>query len=184
MVNNDQDLKDNNMLDNGAVDSDIKSDSNLLNGSDNVQDVEVKAAEVQTEVTSIAAEEERTGQKIDVPSPDDLYAKAASSYIRNMKMLTDLVHSSRGNKPAISRNGMNRILTAILQLPQDGMPVRLQNDTETAAFGIGQRIIADRYLMTHYHIVQQQKEMKKKQEEAAQQAQAETKTEGESSNEQ
>jgi hypothetical protein len=183
MVNN-QDLKENNMLDNGAVDTDIKSESNLLNNSDSVQDVATKASELQTEVTTIAEQEQLSGQKIDVGTPDDLYAKAASSYIRNMKMLNDIVRGRQGSGFTISRKGMNRVINAILQLPQDGLPVKLENDAEMAVFGIGQRIIADRYLMTHYHIVQQQKEMlKKKQEEAAAKA-SETKTEGENNEQQ
>lgn len=184
----DQDIKDNsNVLNNGVVDTDIKSETNLLNGAENVQDLEVKASELKTEVTTIAEEEKRTGQNINVGTPEDIYAKAAGSYIRNMKMLNDMITGRQGTGYAISRKGMNRVMNAILQLPQDGLPVKLENDMEMAVFGVGQRIIADRYLMTHYHIVQQQREMLKQREAEAKalaENKTETKTEGESSNEQ
>ena len=67
-------INENNLLDNGAVDSDIKSKSNLLNASDTVQDIQDKA--LVTEVTSVAREEAATGQKIKVPSPEELYTNS------------------------------------------------------------------------------------------------------------
>jgi hypothetical protein len=168
----DQDIKsDSNVLNNGLVDSDIKSNTNLLNGADTVQDVTIKTAEiddkdVRTEVTSIAAEEARTGQKINVPTSEELVARATGSYIRNIEELDKLINSKNQTKYKISRHGMNRVLNAILQLPMDDLPVLLQGKEEKLAFGLGQRIIADRYLITHYHIVEEQKKLNKKAEEA------------------
>lgn len=170
------DITDNsNLLNNGQADTDLKSNSNLLNNADSTK-------EVLTEVTSIAAEEARTGQTIDVGTPEDIYAKAMSSYVRNMHQLDEILSAKAGNKAAISRNGMDRVLMAILQLPQDGLPVRLKTDLETAAFGIGQRIIADRYLMTHYHIVEEAK--KRKALQAEQVTAQQTNNEGENNEQQ
>lgn len=168
----DQDIKsDSNVLNNGVVDSDIKSETNLLNGADTVQDVTIKTAEidskeVRTEVTSIAAEEAKTGVKINVPTSEELVARATGSYIRNIEELDKLINSKNQTKYRISRHGMNRVLNAILQLPMDDLPVLLQGKEEKLAFGLGQRIITDRYLITHYHIVEEQKRLNKKAEEA------------------
>lgn len=172
-----QDIADNtNMLNNGAVDTDIKSDSNLLNSAESTK-------EVLTEVMSIADEEARTGQKIDVGSPDDLYGKAANSYVRNMKMLNDILSMTKGNSNpafAVSRKGLNKVINAILQLPQDGLPVTLNTDLEKTAFALGQRIIADRFLMTYYHISKEQQKLKQKESQTSEQ----TKQEGEQNEQQ
>lgn len=157
-VNPDTDIKSsNNMLNNGAVDTDIKSDSNLLNNADTVQDVNEKV--LTTEVTSVAQEELKSGQQIPVPSADELYARATTSFIRNIKFLNDLINGRNGPSYKISRKGMNRVLNSILQLPMDGLPVTLQGKEEKAAFALGQRLIADRYLITHYHIQQERKRL-------------------------
>jgi hypothetical protein len=59
---------------------------------------------------------------------------------------------------------MNRVLTSILQLPQDGLAVNLQGKEEQACFALGQRVIADRYLVTHYHIIQEKKRLQEERE--------------------
>lgn len=157
-------INENNMLDNGAVDTDIKSNSNLLNNSDNVQDVHNKAAT--TEVTSIAREEAATGQKIAMPSAEELYTRASMSFIRNMKHLNDLITSRNGGSYKISRKGMNRLVNSILQLPMDGLPVTLQGEEEKMAFALGQRIIADRFLITQKHIIEERKRLQEESEQA------------------
>jgi urease gamma subunit len=152
------DIKDNsNMLSNGVVDTDIKSESNLLNNSDTVQDVTKKV--LTTEVTSLAQEELNTGVKVEIPDAEELYSRSIASYIRNMKHLSDLVNYRNGGSYKISRKGMNRILTSILQLPQDGLQVTLQGEEEKSAFALGQRIIADRFIVTQYHIFQEKKRL-------------------------
>lgn len=156
-------ISQNNMLDNGAVDTDIKSDSNLLNKSDTVQDVKTQ---VLTEVTSVAREEQATGQQIKLPTVEELYSKATLSFVRNLKHLNDIINGKNGPSYKISRKGMNRILNSILQLPMDNMPVMLQGDDEKAAFALGQRIIADRYLITHHHILEEKKRLQKQAEQA------------------
>lgn len=155
----DQDLKDpSNLLNNGTVDTDIKSESNLLNESTNTQDL-VDKAQIVTEVTSVAKEEFKTGQKINVPGPEELVARATASYHRNISMLSNLVKARNGGSYQISRKGMNRVLSAIMQMPTDGLPVGLQGDEEKLAFTLGQKVLMDRYVITHYHIVEEQKRM-------------------------
>lgn len=159
-VNPNTDIKSNsNLLNNGAVDTDIKSDSNLLNNADSVQDVQNKV--LTTEVTSIAEQEQITGIQQKIPTADELYSKAMMSFIRNMKHLNDIINYSGSGtgKRAISRKGMNRVLNSILQLPMDGMPVTLQGELEKNAFVLGQRVIADRYIITHHHIIQERKRL-------------------------
>jgi hypothetical protein len=163
-LNPDSDIKNNNMLDNGAVDTDLKSKSNILNDPTNPENHPPK--EVLTEVTSIAEEEIKTGIEAKIPDAEELYSRAITSYIRHIKMLSDLVNSRNGGSYKISRKGMNRALISILQLPQDGLRVTLQNENEKQAFVLGQRIIADRYLATHYHIVQEKKRLQKEKEDA------------------
>jgi hypothetical protein len=161
-VNADTDIKNsNNLLANGVVDTDIKSQSNLLNNADTVQDVSNK---VLTEVTSVAQEELNSGVQAKIPDAEELYSRSISSYIRNIKHLTDLINARNGGSYKISRKGMSRVLTSILQLPQDGLPVNLQGKEEQACFALGQRVIADRYLVTHYHIIQEKKRLQEERE--------------------
>ncbi len=164
-LNPDQDIKsEKNILNNGTVDTDIKADSNLLNNSDTAQDVQNKI--LTTEVTSIAREEQASGQKIEIPSAEELYSRASMSFVRNMKHLNDLIAGRNGPSYKISRKGMNRIMNSILQLPQDDLPVNLQSKEEKSAFALGQRVIADRYLITHYHILEERKRLQKETEQA------------------
>lgn len=136
--------------------------TNLLEGSDDMQDVQRKAAEENlTKVTSIAEEEIRTGQKINVPNPEELVAKASSSLIVNQQHLNNLVNRKNGGtKYAISRKGMNRVVNAILGLPVDGVPVRLQSEIEKAAFAIGQNIIRDMFVIMANHAFTEAKKAK------------------------
>jgi hypothetical protein len=148
-----------NMLNNGLAETDIKADNNLLNSAETTKEVQTK---ILTEVTSIAKEEARTGQQINIPTGEELYNKATGSFIRNMKHLNDLINKTKGsgsNTYAVSRKGMNRVLNAILQLPMDGLPVTLQGEEEKMLFALGQRIIADRYLITHQHILEERKRL-------------------------
>lgn len=154
----------NNMLNNGVVDTDIKSESNLLNTSDTTQDIQNKV--LTTEVTSVAREEAATGQQIKVPSAEELYTNASMSFIRNMKHINDLISAREGTGYKISRKGMNRVLNAILQLPMDGLPVTLQGKDEKAAFMLGQRVIADRFIITQKHIIDERKRLQKEAEDA------------------
>lgn len=105
-----------------------------------------------TETTSLAREELDKGVKVDMPSPEELARRANSSFVSNMVQLENILKSGK-----LSSRGITRAVMAILDLPVEGLPVRLKGDYEKAAFAIGQRIIRDRFIMTQYHISQEQK---------------------------
>lgn len=107
--------------------------------------------EVLTEVTSIAQEEAKTGRKINLPSAEDMNARANASFLRNMKHLTGILSGVKSNKRLI------RIFTAILDLPHEGQSLKYLKDNERLAFAVGQSAINDRFLITQYHITQETK---------------------------
>lgn len=136
----------------------------------NQQPVEAQEVVPTTEVTSIAKEEARTGQEVKVPSVEELVSKAQMSFIINRKKFGDVFAK-------LSARGKNRVMSAVLDLPMDGLPVYLKGDIEKLGFALGQRIISDRFLITQHHI---NEEVKRIREEKAAQAlapQAEVKTE-------
>lgn len=110
-------------------------------------------SELKTEVTSIAQEEQKTGQKIQVPNEDDLAAKASASFIRNKKRFNELF-------APLSARAKNRVMNSVLDLPTDGLPVYLKTEEEKKAFAVGQRVVSDRFIITQYHIVKQVREHK------------------------
>lgn len=118
-----------------------------------------------TEVTSIAKEMEKTGKEIKVPSVEELVKRASISYIQNIKLLNDLVTGKSGSEYRISRKGMSRVLTAILQLPEEDLDVTLKDDAEKGAFILGQRVLADRFILTQHHINEEMQRLKKEKEE-------------------
>jgi len=116
-----------------------------------------------TEVTSLAKEEQKTGQRQELPNAEEFVARAGASLIQNLKHLSNLIGAKRGGKYVVSRHGMNRLLVSILDLPQDGIPVLLNGQEEKMGFAIGQRIIADRFVITQHHINEQVKAMREEQ---------------------
>lgn len=117
--------------------------------------------EILTEVTSIAEEEKKTGTKINVPKPEELVARASSSLIANQRYLANLLDKKEGGtKYVISRKGMNRVLNAILALPVEGIPVKLQSNEEKAAFAIGQNIVRDMFIIMANHAFNEAKKSK------------------------
>lgn len=138
---------------------------------DNKEQQEVVAADQPvTQVTSIAQEEEKTGQKIDVPSPEELVARASSSVIANLQALRRLIHARSGNQYAISRKGMNRLLESLLDLPTEGQRVMLQGRDEKMAFAIGQNLIRSQFILIQNHI---NEEIRKRKEAEVNQTKAE-----------
>jgi hypothetical protein len=114
--------------------------------------------ELRTQVTSIAEEERKTGQKIEVPKPEELVARASSNLIANQQIINNLINRKNGGTYVISRKGMNRVLNAILSLPQEGLPVVLQGQEEQAAFAIGQNMIREMFIiMANHAFVEAQK---------------------------
>lgn len=122
---------------------------------DSVEEPESK--EVLTEVTTIAEEEARTGQKVPLPSPQELISRASAS------MITDRKHLS-GVLPKLGKNALKRIILAALELPTAGIPVKLVSDEEKGAYLLAQRIINNRFTITYYHILEESKKLKAEQE--------------------
>lgn len=149
-----------------TADHDILDKSNLLNNSDTVEDLTIKTAqeETRTEVTSIAQEEAKTGQKIPIPNAEELVSRASVSLFRNLQDLNTLITSRTGGDYKISRKGMNRVLNSVLNLPTEDIPVKLQTKEEKLAFALGQRIIADRMVIIQHYI---NEEVKKAREQKA-----------------
>ncbi len=111
--------------------------------------------ELVTEVTSIAKEEERTGQKIKMPSAEEMVQRASLSLIRNLQQLKILM-------PKLSGRGRVRATLAGLQLPVDGVPVSLKKEEEQLVFALIQRTISDRFIILQHHISQELKKEKEK----------------------
>ncbi len=141
------------------ADQDIKDQSNLLNSSDNVQDL-VDKAQIVTEVSSVAREAAKSGEAMPKLSSEEILARAVASYHRNITMLSNLTKARNGSSYVIGRKGMNRVLSAIMQMPTEGLPVGLQGEEEKLAFHLGQKVLLDRYIITHSHIVEEQKRIK------------------------
>lgn len=118
---------------------------------------------VKTEVTSIAMEEAKTGQKIKMPSAEDLVQRASLSLVQSLQQI-DLLISTRDPIRKLSNKGIKRALLAGLQLPIDGVPVALKKNQEKHLFGLIQRIISDRFIILQHHISQ---EIKKERESKA-----------------
>lgn len=117
-----------------------------------------------TEVTSIAKEEEKTGEKVPMPSPEELTQRAAIGHMQNLRVLESILESGK-----LSSKAKNRVILSILALPTDKIPVKLKSNEEKMAFAYGQRAINDRFLVTQYYIGQ---EMKRRQEQEAAKAAA------------
>ncbi len=156
----------------------------LLAQADTVQDIETQA--LTTKVTSIAEEEERTGQKIEMPSPEEMVTRASSSLLIAQQRLDKLASAKRGGKYLISRKGMNRVLHSILSLPTEDIPVTLQEDAEIEAFALGQNMIRDRFIIMQHHISEELKRRavqrlnaQAEQAEAAKQTEVKEETKGE-----
>lgn len=117
--------------------------------------------ELLTEVTSIAAEEERTGQTIPVPTPEELVANSSMAIIANRKHLSRVL-------PNLGKKAMQRAILAALDLPKDGEPVRLVGNDEKLAFRLMQSTIRAMYTVLFYHtseeIIKKHKEEQAKKE--------------------
>ena len=141
-------------------------DNLLEQGSKDLLQTNATEEQLKTQVTSIIEEEEKSGQKIAVPSAEELVARASSSMIVSKQHLNNLVNQRNGAKFVLNRRAMNRILLSILDLPTGGLPVSLRNEEEKLAFALGQKMIADRFILMQHHIsIEMKKRMDKKQSE-------------------
>jgi len=124
-----------------------------------------KRGGVVTEVTSIAKEEERTGQKIEVPTAERLVALAGVSLIKKQQEAHQLMS-------VMSKKQIIRAVNAFLALPQEGLPVYLKDKKEKQLFMVGQRAIQDRFTIILHHINEEIAQQKLKQQEKANEVQA------------
>lgn len=103
---------------------------------------------VVTEVTSIKKEELKSGIKMEAPTAEKLVAMASASLIKRKKDAQILM--TRMSKKQIMRS-----VLAFLDLPTDGVPVYLKEQTEKLLFATGQRAIQDRFIIIQHHINQE-----------------------------
>lgn len=102
-------------------------------------------AELLTEVTSIAQEDEKAGTKTVLPSAEELVSKAVVSIHRSRQGLLQIMGG-------LSKKATIRVLSAIFELPQAKLPVTLRGDQEKLAFALGQRIQSDRFIIIQHYI--------------------------------
>jgi hypothetical protein len=114
-----------------------------------------KNKELTTEVTSVVDQEQKTGQKIELPKPEELLAKAYGSFISSMVQLEKVFIK-------LSSKQKTRTLIAILDLPTEGSIVKLKTKEEQYCYLLGQRIQSDRFIIIQDAI---NKQIKAKQEE-------------------
>jgi len=118
-------------------------------------DCKQQKKELTTEVTSIAKEEEKTGKKINVPKPEELVAKASQSLFGCRRTIEQMMLK-------MSKRQIIRSVNAILDLPADGLPVKLKSKEEKLMYAIGQRAMSDRFIIIQHHINEEMKNAKKK----------------------
>lgn len=116
-----------------------------------------------TKVTSIAQEEDRTGQKIEVPTAEKLVANASVAILQTRRGL----HQQFAK---MSKKSTLRALTAIFSLPEDRVPVELKTDEEKIAYALGQRNIMARFTVMQHHVLQKHRERKERLEKEIQEA--------------
>lgn len=111
---------------------------------------ETSVPEVTTEVTSIAKEEQKTGQKVEIPTPEQMVENASTSHLQCGSILASLF-------PRLSSKAKTRVLMAALALPQEGMPVYLKSKEEQQCYGLASKMLLDKYIVVHKHVVDEQR---------------------------
>lgn len=99
--------------------------------------------EVNAEVTSIAKEEERTGQKINIPSAEKLVSVMSAELIRCQNAISVLL-------PTMSKKDIHRATMAYLSLPTGDIPVFLKSEASKKLFAYGQRAIMARMVVIQH----------------------------------
>lgn len=117
---------------------------------------EEEKKEGETEVTSIAKEEEKDGKPVKL-SKEDMLQLAFRDYIGGLKMM-------QAHFRKLSKKGMSRLLIALLQLPQENQKVALHSKEERFLFGIGQRVQNARFTIILNHVDQELKNQKQEKE--------------------
>ena len=128
--------------------------------------------QVLTEVTSIDKEDQKTGVRTEIPSPEQLVSNAVVSIYRSRQGLINILG-------ALSKKATIRVLNAIFELPQDKLPVTLRGDQEKLAFALGQRIQSDRFIIIQHYInkeIENRKRLESEKQETTQEASSEQQT--------
>lgn len=120
-----------------------------------------KNSQVKTEVTSLADQEIKTGKTIKMPDERELVARASASLISSLREIRAVLSSEKGSTYYVSRRGMIRGITAGLKLPEQDMLMDLQNYGEKVLFAKIQQLIADRFVITQFHVNQERKRIMK-----------------------
>lgn len=118
-------------------------------------------SEVKTQVTSIAKEEEKTGQKIDLPKGEELAQRASMSLIKRLSRIEQML-SSKDPRYKVSARDLKRAIIAGINLPSDGLPVQLKSNESKELFALIQGAISDRFILMQYHISEELKKQKAK----------------------
>jgi len=131
--------------------------------------------EVLTEVTTIAEQEAKTGETILPQMTEEEFVKKASiSYFKNRRLFAQYFAE-------LSSRGKTRVMSAILDIPTEGVPVFLKEDTEKIAYSIGQQVQQARFIIIQHEVGKEIK--KRKAELAAKDTTQETSTTQETVNE-
>ena len=100
-------------------------------------------AEVNSEVTSIAAEEERTGQQVPLPKGEQLVMVMSNELMRCKRVISELL-------PRMSKKDIHRATLAYLDLPTNDVPVYLKSEESKLLFAYGQRAIMARMVVVQH----------------------------------
>lgn len=116
---------------------------------------------VNTELVSIASEEERTGQTINIPKGSQLVQVMAMELIRCKRAISQLL-------PEMSKRDIHRSVLGFLDLPTEGIPVYLKSEQSKMLYALGQRAINARFVIVKHHTDELIKEakLKKQQQES------------------
>lgn len=147
-------------------------DSQECNSCSNEQqcekdNVELQQKEVLTEVTTIAKEEAKTGQKI-IPenlTQEELVKRASMSLIKSRKQLAEVFGK-------LSKKATIRLVLAAFDLPTEGLPVYLVSQEEKLGFALAQACFSSKFIIIQNAINNQlleQKALKEKENEQAKQ---------------
>lgn len=118
--------------------------------------------EVLTEVTTIAEQEAKSGQKI-IPenlTQEELVKRASLSLMRSRKQLAEVFGR-------LSKKATIRLVLAAFDLPQEGLPVYLVNQDEKLGFALAQSCFSSKFILIQNAINNQlleQKALKEKQQ--------------------
>lgn len=118
-------------------------------------------AEVNAEVTSIAQEEARTGQKINLPTGERLVQMMSMELIRCRREISNLL-------PTMSKKDIHRATLAYLDLPTGDVPVYLKSPESQKLFAFGQRAIMARMVVVQHEANKLALEARAKKEQQAQ----------------